>query len=160
MEQRGCRAVGFQQVADVPDIDRVPVALRQRKLRAEPPLAPELGPAGTGAVLLRRGADVVVARPAEALAFRPAVQGGEHASQRGVVAARLELQEVQEQIRLGAGGPMSEWLGNGAAVRPQGSEAVGLGSEGGGESSLVHLQENATPLEGRAVAAVDATAAD
>src|SRR5262245_35614223 len=64
------------------DVDAV--ALRELDLRSDAPLDPELRPVFAPAVRLRRGADVVVAPPAEARAAL-AVRGCQHLTERSEV---------------------------------------------------------------------------
>src|SRR5207248_6434568 len=80
-------------------VERQAISARERELRLQAPVAPELRPAFTPGVLLRRRTDEIVARPAEALRL-PAVHGSEHGAERREV-ARSEERRVGKEWRAG-----------------------------------------------------------
>src|SRR3954470_12977653 len=101
MDERRRRLMALEQPPYGRRFEPITIAARECELRFQAPPAPELGPAVAGRVLLRRGANVVVPRPAVAIAVR-AMRRGEHGAQCGEVAARADLQPFHQQIRLAA----------------------------------------------------------
>src|SRR4051812_756093 len=69
MQQRRPGLMPVQQITDVADVDGITIALRQRELRREATLPPEVCPTSRTRIELRAGANVVVARPAELVAL-------------------------------------------------------------------------------------------
>src|SRR3954463_6901565 len=80
VDKRCRRRVAIQQVADTCDVDAIPVAPRELKLRLQPLLAPERLPVARLRIALRRRADVAVALPSVACPMEM-VDVGEHAPQ-------------------------------------------------------------------------------
>src|SRR5688572_25121953 len=132
---------------------------RQSELRLHPLLEPERGPVVAPRVAMRRGADVVVAVPAEARTAL-AVRLREHASKGGEVDAALEVEEFHQQVGAPRGDAVRARLGGAVARRAQAGEAVGFGREGVLEGGGVALQEQGLALDPDAVALVDAAAGD
>ena len=150
--------MSLEESPDRRRLQPVTVARGERELRLEAPLAPELSPACACRVPLRRRADVIVARPAVALALR-AMDGAQHRAQGGEVAARAEVEPLHQQIGLAAGQAVRDGLGcagTGGTQRPQ---SIGLGGEGVRKVAIIELQEYRASIAQRAIALVDATAA-
>src|SRR5258708_15626850 len=85
---------------------------------------------------------------------------GQHAARRGEVAARPEIEKLDEQVGALVARAMRQRFGGSAARRAQRREAVGLGGKSVGKLRFVQLHEYRAAVECGAVAAVDAAAAD
>ena len=99
------------------------------ELRRKALIAPELEPACALRVALHARADVVVARPAEALAAR-AVQRGARVAERREVFSPPELKQLECLLGLPRGGPVGKRLGRADSGRAQGRETVRLRGKG------------------------------
>jgi hypothetical protein len=88
------------------------------------------------------------------------MHGGEHGAEGREVAARAQLQEFEYQIGACARGALCNRLRRAAAGVAQRAKAVGFGGESVGKARLAQLEEHGATLALRAVAAVDAAAAD
>ena len=150
--------MALQQFLDIGRVEHKAISARERELRLQAPVAPEMRPAFAPAVLLRRRTDEIVARPAEALRLL-AVHGSEHAAERREVAAAAEREEFHEQECAVSRGAMREGLGRSAAGGAEGGEAVGFRGEGLCEAGIVQLEEHRPAGAQGAVAAMDAAAA-
>src|SRR5437868_2483707 len=106
MQQRRLRLVVFEQ-GKRRHLKGKAVRARKFELRSQPPFHKELLPILAPAVSLRSRADEVVSFPAEARAGR-AVQSREHAAERGEVAARPQLEMLEQQIGCAPGEARAE----------------------------------------------------
>src|SRR4051812_12865240 len=88
------------------------------------------------------------------------MQAGEHAAKGGEIAARRELKKFHQQIGARGTRAVPQGFRRRAAGAAQRGEPVGFGGKSGGKACLVHLDEYQAALERRAIAPMDAAAAD
>src|SRR5258706_3505786 len=158
MHERRLRSMACQQFLDIRRGERKAILARERELRLEAALDPELRPALAPAVRLRRRADEIVTGPAEAIG-RFAMQRSEHGPERGEIAAAAELEKLHQPESACIGPAVRNRLWRRAARGTQRRQAVGFGGEGVGEACFVQLEEHRLAAAQGAVAAMDAAPA-
>src|SRR5687768_10758968 len=129
------------------------------ELRAKAPLAPEFRPFIAPAVLLRGGADVVVAMPAET-GCGARVRLRQHATERGKVAALAELEVLEQEIRFAARSSVRDRLRRAQSSCHERLEAVGFRRESIRVIVRVRLDEGARAAGRHDIAPMDAATGD